>query len=455
MDDKIIIIDDDMDYLDVLWSRLSSGGFKNVHIEDLPLRAAEQFRSGERFTLALIDMSMPDMDGMELLEIIRSNSPGTECIMITAVNDAKIAVECIKKGAYDYLLKPVPQGELLLSVHRALERRNLLDLLEIDKRKTLPELTCKTAFEPIVTRSRNMLKVLKEAELHARSDVPILITGESGTGKELLARAVHAASLRARKPLTPVNMAALTGSLFDSEFFGHTRGAFTGADRERTGYLENTHGGTLFLDEIGIMPLELQGKLLRVLQDGEFIKVGASTPRTADVRIISATNEDMEQLVAQRKFRCDLYYRLRGGWLHLPPLRERKADIPLLISEFLREFCNDNRCRIDVKAMALLMGYNYPGNIRELKSVIQSAVNLAQGQPVTVNCLPEHVRVRKKGVPDVADDATDAILPLAQVEKNHILKIYKQLKGNKSRTARELGIGLNTLRRKLVAYGVK
>ena len=455
MDDKIILIDDDPDYLDVLWARLSKAGFKNIKMEDLSVKAANLFKAGEEFDLALIDMSMPDIDGMTLLNIIKSNSPNTECIMVTAINEAKVAMECIRKGAYDYLVKPVSQEDLALAVNRALERKHLRNLLDIDKRSSLPELTNKAPFTPIITRSRNVLKVLKEAELHASSDVPILITGESGTGKELLAQAIHAASPRAKARLTPVNMAALTGSLFDAEFFGHTRGAFTGADRERIGYLEHTHGGTLFLDEIGIMPLELQGKLLRVLQDGEFTKVGANRSQKVDVRIISATNEDMEQLVAQRKFRCDLFYRLRGGWLHIPPLRQRKADIPLLLSVFLKDYCDDDRCRIDVKSMNLLMNYDYPGNIRELKTIIQSAVNLAQGRPVTAECLPDHMRTRKIIPREAEAGDSEAIRPLAQVEKEYILKVYKMLNQNKSRSARALGISLNTLRRKLASYGMK
>jgi len=457
MDDRIIIIDNDSVYLEVLWSRLSSGGFKNVTIEDTAFKAAEIFKKGMHFDLALICMSMPDLTGMELLEIIKSSNPGTECIMLASINDAKVAVNCIRKGAYDYLLKPVSQRDLLLSVQRALERRHLLGLLEIDKRRSLPELFSKGPFKTIVTRSRNMLKVLKEAELHARSDVPVLITGESGTGKELLARAVHAESLRAESCMTTVNMAALTGSLFDAEFFGHTKGAFTGAERDRTGYLEHTDGGTLFLDEIGIMPRELQGKLLRVLQDGEYIRLGSNKTQKADIRIIAATNEDMEHMVANKKFRSDLYYRLKGGWLHLPPLRERKADIPLLISVFLKEFCKDARCSIDVQAMSVLMSYNYPGNVRELKSVIQASVNLAQGKPITFNCLPEHVRNRKIRLsePLNAQDQNQKqdIIPLAQVEKVHILKVYKQMNCNKSKASLALGIGLNTLRRKLSDYG--
>jgi transcriptional regulator with PAS, ATPase and Fis domain len=301
-----------------------------------------------------------------------------------------------------------------------------------------------------------MRRLLKEAELHAGSDVPILITGESGTGKELLARAIHAVSPRTRYPFMPVNMAAVSAGLFEAEFFGHTRGAFTGAEKERAGYLKFANHGTLFLDEIGNLPQEMQGKLLRVLQDGEYTQVGSSLSQKVDVRIVAATNENLEALISERMFRKDLYYRIRGGWLHLPPLRERPEDIPLLATRFLEEFCPPTlRCRIDEEALGLLQQYQYPGNIRELRSVIQSAVNLAQGGAITSGLLPapfrENQKTRAAGPP--ADDS-DASLSLADMEKTYILKAYRKLNQNKSQTARRLGIGLNTLRRKLKHYGV-
>jgi transcriptional regulator with PAS, ATPase and Fis domain len=256
--------------------------------------------------------------------------------------------------------------------------------------------------------------------------------------------------------MTTVNMAAVTESLFDAEFFGHAKGAFTGAEKARVGYLEHTDGGTLFLDEIGILPMALQGKLLRVLQDGEYMKIGTNQPRRTDVRIIAATNEDMEQIIEQRKFRQDLYYRLRGGWLHLPPLRDRRADIPPLINLFLDEFCREGeRCRVDVQTMTMLMNYDYPGNIRELRSVIQSAVNLAQGGPILPGCLPEALRSGKPAPQIKTPREQGPVLTLAQIEREHILKVYRRFDRNKSRTARHLDIGLNTLRRKLASYGVK
>jgi len=455
MPNRFLIIDDDRDYLEILMLKLKSSGFQDITCIDNPLEAATRFDEGETFDIALIDVTMPDMDGMELLEIIKNTSPNTECIMITAVNEARVSVKCLKKGAYDYLVKPVREEELSMTINRALERKRLLDILDMDKRDTLPEVQNKAAFQAIVTRSRKMVRILKEAELHAASPFPVLITGESGTGKELLARAIHAASPRAGAPFTPVNMAALNSNLFDAEFFGHTKGAFTGAEQDRTGYLDQTNKGTLFLDEIGILPLELQGKLLRVLQNGEYMKLGTSLPRCTDVRIIAATNEDLDQLINNRMFRKDLYYRIRGAWLHLPPLRERRDDIPLLITELAKKsgYAQGQRA-VDEEVLQALMQYDYPGNIRELESILHSAVNLAQGQTITMKCLQAHLRQRKKPRPRECEIDDAAMTTLAEAEKCHILKVYSQTGANKTQSARLLGIGLNTLRRKLRAYDV-
>ena len=454
MDNKIIVIDDDLDFLEILKGHLLNSGFKNIRTEDNPLNVASLFEKGEDFDIALIDMTMPGIDGLDLLEIIKNISPRTECIMVTAVNEARIAVECLKKGAYDYLLKPVSREDLIFSMKRALEKMRLVDILDIGKSRTLPQLKNAEPFKPILTRSAKVLRILKESELHAGSDVPLLITGESGTGKELLAWAIHAASPRSRFPFTPVNMASLTGSLFEAEFFGHTKGAFTGAEDSRKGYLESSHRGTLFLDEIGNLVPELQGKLLRVLQDGEYFKLGTSNQQKANVRFIAATNEDLEKLMAKKAFRKDLYYRIRGGWLHLPPLRERKEDILLLADTFIKDY-TDKEAVLDEDARCLLMEYDYPGNIRELKSILQSAVNLAQGRPISPEVLPAHLKQRKSISKCLTHSASEKIAPLAQIEKSHIIHVYKRTGRNKSRSAKLLGIGLNTLRRKLRSYDIE
>ncbi len=454
MDNSFILVDDDQDFLEILKGRLHRSGFQNVRTEDNPERAAALVEDGMGFDVALIDMTMPEMDGMTLLERIKAHSPKTECIMVTAVNEARVAVDCLKKGAYDYLVKPVQQEDLALAISRALEKKRLLDILDIEKSPTLPRLNRPEPFAPIITRSRNVMKVMKEAELHAASDAPLLITGESGTGKELLARAIHAASPRRRFTFTPVNMASLSPGLFEAEFFGHTKGAFTGAAAERAGYLAHTDKGTLFLDEIADLPFEMQGKLLRVLQDGEYMKLGASRQHKSDVRIIAATNQNVDVLLSRKSFRKDLYYRIRGGWLHLPPLRERRDDIPLLIGHFLKTYGRRTGAdALDETAACILVEYDYPGNIRELAAILQSAVNLAQGGPIAREHLPDDLKKRSVAA-DCGNRAQDGdMAPLAEVEKRHILKVYAATGENKSQTARVLGIGLNTLRRKLKGYG--
>ncbi|BBO89772.1 sigma-54-dependent transcriptional regulator [Desulfosarcina ovata] len=457
MNSSVVVIDDDRDYLEILGRKLAEIGLKRVRLEESSLRMADEVKKGAAFDLALIDMTMPEMDGMQLLETIKANSPSTECIMVTAINEARIAVECLNKGAYDYLVKPVATEDLSLAIKRTLERKRLLDLLDLEKRDDLPTLENEAPFKPIITQSKKMMRILKEAELHAASLVPVLITGESGTGKELLARAIHGASPRAQQPFTPINMSSLTSSLFEAEFFGHTKGAFTGAENGRVGYLEYTNKGTLFLDEIGDLPLPLQGKLLRVLQDGEFTRLGSSNRQKVDLRFIAATNENLEQMIVQKRFRKDLYYRIRGGWLHLPPLRERREDIFPLVRKFLEKYYDVNHSGfIEKEALERLMQYPYPGNIRELKSILQSATNLARGAPINETHLPSHIMAaHKECVEEGPASGSIPIRPLAEVEKEYILKAYEQTGENKSKSARLLGIGLNTLRRKLASYGTQ
>jgi two-component system response regulator AtoC len=451
---KILVVDDERDYLDSIKRGLITSGYRNVRTEPDPVKAAAAFERGEVYDIVLIDITMPGMSGVELLDRIKNDSPGTECIMVTAVDEAKVAVECLKKGAYDYIVKPISRDDLILRIKHAQERKRLMELIHFKTTETPQQLIHVEAFKSIVTRSPKVLKILKEAELHAASEVPVLVTGESGTGKELLARAIHLASPRAKFPFTPLNIAFLAGSLFDAEFFGYTRGAFTGAEKDRIGYLESASHGTLFLDEIGTMPVELQGKLLRVLQEGEFSRLGTSRMQKIDVRYIAATNEDLERLIVKRMFRKDLYYRLKGAWLHLPPLRERREDIPLLIQSFLEDL-DGSAGKVDIEpdAVSVLMKYDYPGNIRELRSILQAAANLTRGKPITARLLPDGVRTRRSAPTPRSSTESVQSLSLELVERSHILKVYEQTGRNKAETAKLLKIGSNTLRRKLEEYG--
>lgn len=455
MDNSIVLIDDEPLFLDSARRSLITCGFKNVRSEQDPNKVVARLKEGRSFDVALIDLNLQEKNGIEVLDTIKNISPNTQCLMLTGTNDATIAVECLKKGACDYLVKPISGENLGLAIKCALERKRVLDILHPGKKMTSTALTHIEAFRSIITRSPNVLKILKEAELHAESNIPVLITGESGTGKELLARAIHCASSRTKFSFTPINMASVTGSLFDAEFFGCTKGAFTGAEKARMGYLEQTNKGTLFLDEIGDLPLDLQGKLLRVLQEGEYLKLGSSKPQKTDVRFISATNANLDRFKNKGMFRNDLYYRLKGACLHLPPLRERKEDIPLLTDKFLKEFSDISfKEGISEEAVILLMNYNYPGNIRELRSIIQSAVNLAQGGQISAHFLPPRLKKRKPVARSYSQKEGSSIAPLDEVEKNHVLEVYEQTGRIKAQTARLLSIGLNTLRRKLNAYGV-
>lgn len=456
MNNHILVIDDEEVFLRSVKRVLRNCGYQNITLETNPEKAVDLIANDDIVDVAIIDVTMPVMDGITVLDNIKSISPETECIMLTAVNEASVAVKCLKKGAFDYILKPVTQEDLELCLRNAMERKRFMEIHHLNKSPHVPKLNDPSAFKPIVTRSSQMIKILKEAEIHAKSNVPILITGESGTGKELLATAIHQVSPRKKSTFTPINMAALTPSLFDAEFFGYTKGAFTGAEKDRSGYLAHTNNGTLFLDEIGILPMELQGKLLRVLQSGEYIQIGSNKPQKTDIRLIASTNEDLENLIQKNKFRKDLFYRLNGAWLHLPPLKERKEDIPILTQAFIREFLNKTKnCRLDDAVIAQLAHYDFPGNIRELRAIIQAAVNLAHGGTITVSHLPEKFRKIKSSSSQKRPSQFDELLTLAEAEKHFILKTYEYTSGNKSQTAKILDVAINTVRKKLASYGVK
>lgn len=456
MNTTILVVDDERDFLESVKRGLVISGYKKLRLLADPLEAARLVEGGETYDIALLDITMPGMNGMELLERIRAASPGTECIMVTAIGEVGIAVQCMQKGAFDYMVKPILQEDLVLRIKRALEKKRLMDVLQLKSSPSFPTLQNVEAFQDICTISISIQKLLREAELHAGSDLPVLITGESGTGKGLLAEAIHKAGLRAKLPFVAINMASMSETLFEAEFFGHTKGAFTGAERERSGYLENAHKGTLFLDEIGSLPLNLQAKLLRVLQEGEFMKIGSSKPMKVDVRLIAATNQNLDRLMTKGLFRKDLFYRLRGAWLHLPPLRERREDIPVLINRFINELEPGRRPRgVEQEALSILTGYDYPGNIRELCSIIHAAANLAEGGSISFAILPHYLREMKGRSKQSVEPCEISGLSLAELEKSHILAAYESTGQNKAQTAKQLQIGLSTLRRKLESYGIQ
>ena len=442
---SVLVVDDEVPFLNSIRRCFSAERFQHLVFLSDPVEAAEIILSEASFDLCLFDVNMPGMSGAKLLELVKGHSATTECIMISAQDDARTALACLKKGAYEYLLKPLTCEELLSVVNRSLERRRLIDLITVRNQEAL-DVDDREAFSSIVAQSEKMKRVMREAELHARGNLPVLITGESGTGKELLAQAIHRASSRAEKPFIAVNMAAVAGSVFESEFFGHVKGAYTGADRDRAGHIESADEGTIFLDEIGDLPIELQGKLLRVLQEKEYMKVGSSAPRKTDARFVTATHANLERMVERGKFRPDLYYRLKGSWVHLPPLRERREDIPLLIDHFLAE----SGTSIQPDALAVLIAYDYPGNVRELHSIILSALTIASGCPLSLQNLP--ILPTKKSSIVTRPIVDNNNLLLSHAEKAHIMSVYDLAGRNKAAAAKMLGIGLSTLHRKIKEY---
>ena len=453
MKTSILVVDDETAFLESVVRVLRLEGYEDVVAVSDPTRV-EGMLEDRNFDAAFLDITMPGLDGLDLLEVIKKHSPGTECVMVTANDSVPMVIRAVRRGAYDYLVKPISPDQLIHALDRALERKRLIEsLLLRSSRAVKRALDNPKAFSEIVTSNREMLRLLHEAELHAASNIPMLVTGETGAGKELFARAIHKASRRAGGPFVPVNMLALSPTLFESEFFGHVQGAFTGADKNKVGYLGKAGGGTLFLDEIGDLSMEIQGKLLRILQENEYSPVGDTKTIRLDVRFVAATNQDLDKLVQQRKFRKDLFYRLQFAHLEIPPLRDRIDDLTLLADHFLPESAG-GAASITDEAFEGLKAHGWPGNVRELKGVLEAARNLAAGKAIK----PSHLKLPRTAARSKAvgkQTRVGEMEPLKDVERRHIISVYEAVGKNKSQTARVLAIGLQTLHRKLKAYGVK
>jgi DNA-binding NtrC family response regulator len=445
MRERIIIVEDDDDLRTFLTEVLEDAGYEGIAFS----QADEALRevSGDAVAdLVVTDLILPGMRGHELLAELRLRRPELNVIIITAFGSIDSAIEMVKSGAYDYLTKPFSTDDFLLSVRRALADSRL--------RREVAVLTRQPANAPpgFIAASRPMQELFRLLARAAQSRHPVLITGESGTGKELVARAVHASS--GRGPFVAVNCAALPENLLESELFGHTQGAFTGADREKPGLFEAAHTGTLFLDEIAELPLALQPKLLRALEYGEVRRVGANAPRNLDVRVIAATNRVLEEEVTENRFREDLFWRLNVLHLHVPPLRERPADIPLLAEHFAAlashngQAATDTHLRISPDAMATLTAYPWPGNVRELRNAIERASTLATSDELRPDDLPARIREAGRAVALVSD-ASHRQLSLKDLERAYIAEVLRQTGGNKSRAAEILGLDRKTLYRKL------
>lgn len=406
---SLLLVDDEQNILKTMQIGLEAVGFEVTAFAE-PLKGLDAVRE-RTFDIAFFDLKMSPVDGMELLRETRKVSPSTTVVLMTAHGSIDSAVEAMKLGAFDYLQKPFEFSELTLFAGKVLEhhllKRELAELKEELHRSRLPG--------EIVTRSAKVRDVLDLALQVASGNIAVLIEGESGTGKELLAHFIHESSPRADKPFVVVNCAALADQLLESELFGHVKGAFTGASKDRTGRFEAADGGTVFLDEIGEISLQTQVKLLRFLQNKEFERVGETQPRKVDVRVIAATNTDLETAVTEGKFREDLFYRLNAVRLHLPPLRERMEDVPLLVTHFLRKFGSGSE--VSPEAFSALKKYTWRGNVRELENVIERAVLLSRGAEIQLQHLPE--QFQQLGA------AAATPMSLEEAERLHIIKVLR------------------------------
>jgi two-component system NtrC family response regulator len=450
---RLLVVDDEEPQRLMLAGILERAGFEVVAAAD-GRRALERLRA-DAFDLMLTDQRMPEMDGLELLDRSHRLQPRLAVVLMTAYGTVSTAVDALKRGAADYLTKPFERDELLLVVDKAIRQRRLEDEV-VSLRGALKD---RVRLDRIIGGSRPMQEVFSLIERVSYADVPVLVTGESGTGKELVARAIHERSSRATGPFVALNCAAVPESLLESEFFGHEKGAFTGALRAHAGRFEQAHGGTLFLDEVGAMRVDLQAKLLRAIQEREIQRLGSATPRRVDVRILAATREDLQQAIRQGRFREDLYYRLNVVPIHLPPLRERMEDIPLLVQHFLgaaaRKFARGT-VSITPQALERLQRSSWPGNVRELENCIERMVVLARDDRLTVADLPELAGDgRSPGSGVDAFELPAAGVHLAELERHLIRQALRRCRGSLAPAARLLGLSYKTLQYRVRKHGLQ
>jgi two-component system NtrC family response regulator len=446
---SILLIDDDDSLRRVIEFSLAEAGYK--------VQAAASGEEGlrlfgkEPFDAVITDITMPGMNGMEVLSRVRERDDTLPVILITAYGTIESAVLAMKQGAFDYITKPFNRDELRMTLDRALRMRRL----EKENAVLRAEVTDRYCFESIIGSGGKLKEVLDLAGRVAASDATVLITGESGTGKELLAKGIHYNSKRADASFVAVNCAAIPENLIESELFGHMKGSFTGAVRDHEGKFEQADGGTLFLDEIGDLRIDLQAKILRALQERQVDRVGGTKPVTVDVRVIAATNRDIEKAVKDGLFREDLYYRLSVVTLNMPPLRERRDDIPVLVEHFLKKFNRDAGVTIEGEALSAIKSYGWPGNVRELENVIERASVLKRGAVITPADLPDKLKKERTGIDSIILNLPDEGISLEDLEKSLILKALEKHNNNQTRAAEYLGITRPTLIYRLEKYGLK
>lgn len=445
----ILLIDDDINLCKVISYQLEKNGHhvKTAHHGKEGLELYDQ----HDFEIVLTDIQMPNISGIQVLENIRRRDKSVVIILITAYGSVENAIEACRMGADDYITKPFGQEQLLFVIEKAVRLRKL----QKENQALQVELRKKFRFENMIVNSPSMEAVSQMAGRVAQSDATVLLLGESGTGKEILARAIHYNSPRKNKPLITVNCPAIPENLLESELFGHVKGSFTGAIKDRKGKFELANGGSIFLDEIGDLRQDVQAKLLRVLQEQEFERLGDSQPIKVDVRIIAATNKDIQKLVSAGKFREDLYYRLSVVPITIPPLRERKEEISYLVEYFIQRYKKDTEITIDPDVIDVLKKYDWPGNIRELENVIERAVVLSPESQISIKSLPTHLtgksqEINQKTSTDIYDD-----LSLENVERNAILMALEQAGGNQTKAAALLKIPRHVLLYRMKKLNIK
>lgn len=447
--ERILIVDDEEGMRRLLVRVLAREGYETVAVASGP--EALQQVGGESFDLVITDIKMPGMGGLDLLQELKSFDPGLPIVVITAYGTVESAVQALRSGAYDYITKPFETDEIKLTVAKALERERLL----AENRYLHQELEGRYSFSGIVGGSPAMRRVFDIAGSVAASNAGVLITGESGTGKELIARSIHFSSPRKEKPFIVLNCAALAEGVLESELFGHERGAFSGATATKKGRFELAHQGTLFIDEVGEMSLTAQVKLLRVLQEHEFERVGGTRTIHSDVRIVAATNKDLEEEVRKGTFREDLFYRLNVVNIHVPTLRERREDIEPLARHFLEKFARETGKRIDrisPRALSSMLAYDWPGNVRELQNAVERAVVLARTHIITPRDLPQGLQGDDQICLELPERGGSLTEILEDLEKQLILQTLRREKGSQTRAAQVLGIKRTTLRYKMEKY---
>jgi two-component system response regulator HydG len=449
---RVLVIDDEQDHAEAMCDAL-----ERLRYECDAGHSLDDARKALRrkvYDVVVTDLRMDgDRDGLEVLRLANASETSPPTILVTAVNDVPTSKQALREGAYDYIVKPLDLDDFRAQVKRAAEKASLRRTNRV-LRAELDEQRTGSGFSGIIGKSSAMQRVINTARQVARSVIPVLILGESGTGKELIAKAIHEQSDRYRERLVTLNCAGLSESILEDELFGHVKGAFTGAQSDRPGRFEHADGGTLFLDEIGDMPAAMQAKLLRVLENGEVVRLGSNEPRQVDVRIVSATNRDLDRMVQERDFREDLYFRIKGVTLTLPPLRERREDIPLLLHHFVGQTADKYGKSIDrfePEVQQKLMAFAWPGNVRQLKTVVENMVVMAPDNELTADLLPLEVG---GGTASTGAGGVEGLVGISieQAEVELIRNTLKLVEGNREKAARMLGIGERTLYRKIKEY---